>query len=82
MRSGKCSHNCCSGEHPCLVCLAPLRCRQAKLSATSKVIEDIDHSQGLHDYYSTARPSEPGEKAVHDHRNIISRILEMFSKKP
>ena len=27
-------------------------CRQAKLNATTKVIEDIDESQGLHNYYS------------------------------
>lgn len=34
--------------------------RQEKLSATSKVIEDIDQSQGLHHYYNKISPEEKG----------------------
>ena len=52
-------------------------CRQAKLSATERVIEDIDQSDGLQNYYTIN--SQPDQKA--NSSNIISRILEKISKK-
>ena len=52
-------------------------CRQAKLSTTDRIIEDIDQSDGLQNYYTIK--SQPDEKAVNN-SNIISRIVEKFSK--
>ena len=54
-----------------------VHCRQAKLSATSKIIEDIDQSQGMQNYYITNRPKD---KTVHVNFDIISRIIEKFWK--
>lgn len=54
-----------------------VHCRQAKLSATSKVIENIEQLQGLHNYYIINRPKD---KTVHVNCDIISRIVEKFWK--
>ena len=51
-------------------------CRQAKLSATERVIEDIDQSDGLQNYYTINKPDQKANSS-----NIISRILEKISKK-
>ena len=52
-------------------------CRKAKLSTTERVIQDIDQSDRLQNYYTIN--SQPGQKA--NSSNIISRILEKISKK-
>lgn len=51
--------------------------REAKLNATAKVIEDIDQSEGLNDYYSTE--SHPEKKPTSSH-NMLSKIREKFLK--
>ena len=52
-------------------------CRQAKLNTTERIIEDIDQSDGLQNYYSIN--SQPDQKTVNS-SNIISRIIEKITK--
>lgn len=54
-------------------------CRQAKLNITERIIEDINQSDGLQNYYTIN--NQPDHETVNNNSDTMSRMFEKVPKK-